>query len=74
MPFGRSSKSASSAGPKHVDTLTTEFEETHAKYVESLNVHAAETADRRAHVTNRLATLEAEAAKLQDLHERINAA
>ena len=70
MPFGRGGLKA----PKHVDTLASEFDATQAAYADKLSNHAADAADRHAHVNTRLAALESEASRLQELRDRIAAA
>jgi hypothetical protein len=68
MPFGRG---AVAKGPKHVDQLSREFEDTQTAFYDAIAVHEAEAAERHDHVNARLAALEDEAKKLDDLRNRI---
>ena len=71
MPWGAK---RTTRGPKHHDLLRSEFEATRQSYVTALDTHAADAAERHAHVNDRLATLEREEASLQALRDEIAAA
>ena len=72
MPFGRGAKI--NRAPKHVTVISGEFDDTRQAYLEAVDNHAADAADRHAHVVSRLSVLEQEAAELQALRDRIAAA
>ena len=54
--------------------ISGEFDDTRQAYLEAVDNHAADAADRHAHVVSRLSVLEQEAAELQALRDRIAAA